>query len=503
MAKKRKKKGERVSTPMSMSKALISIGASASKTEVALWYLAIFAISIVLGLLFNLNWVLLVLVALVYVLLTPKLIYNMKKRTVEKKRFDDVNSYLSQMAQSFTSTGNVLSSLKETEETFTEGKMRDAISEAIERIENFADNVRQAEVEALGIIQAGYDCERVRYLHDFLIKAESRGGECTAEFRILEKVRMAWSDAVLKYHGKLVAARDLVAIEYGLLLVVCMFFLRRFPDMISLINLTSIRVTNAIEIIGFLLVFIHMDNKLNASMLKDAVYMSEESVESSHTYIANFSAKKELKKNWWLIAISVVLGVVLVIIKPTVITGLLAVAFILLMFNLHWLTLWLCVNSMKDESTKAFPKWLFDIMLLIQSESVESAIFNSREFAPPVLKYELQRICESLEEKPGNVDAYMSFLSTYNIQGVEDTMRKLYSLSVGTGDKGIMEFIIDSNMSMLSEAENKTLQGKGDMSSMYTYLPVFCVSGALITYLVVLMIEVFSKLSGMMSAVGI
>lgn len=493
----------KIMTHKGMSKALIDMGSDCSPSEMVLWYFAVFLFSLVMSLLFNLSIGLILMVGLVYLLFTPKLIYNMKKRSFEKRRFDDANSYLSQMAQSFTSTGNIRASLEETGATFTKGRMHNTIVDAIDKIDEFGTDVRDNEVDALNIISKKYDCERVRYLHDFLIKAEIRGGECTGEFRVLEKVRLAWSDAVLKYHGKLALAKNLLIMEYGMLLGVCVFFLRRFPDTIALINVPMVQLVNAIEVILFLVVFLYMDSKMNESLLRNTKYLTEEEVESYFDYVGNFSAKEEFANNKKLVILGAILSVLLIVVKPNTFTIFLSIALMSLMCCLHLIRYSLTGRLLKRELTRAFPKWLFDIMLLIQTESVEASLKSSLEFAPPVIKHELKKVCDRLDEKPGDVNAYMSFLEEYNIPGVSDTMRKLYSLSVGTGDKEIIEVLIDTNMSALSDAENTSMETKGGMTAIYTYLPLVCISGALITYCAMLIIEVFAKLSGVFGSIGL
>lgn len=501
--KKKEKNPDNVYTPMAMTKALSAMGETYTKSQIIITYLLIFALGIGIGVLFALPWKLLVLVGVTYIIMTPKLLYNYKKRLYEKKRFDDANSYLSQMAQSFTSTKNIYRSLMETEDTFVEGKMKRVIRKAIEKIEEPNEDMRKAEAEALEMIAKSYDCEKVRNLHDFLLRASERGGDCVAEFRILEKIRFAWAKAVENYHATLISSRNTVAFAFVALMAVMAVFLQKFPERIDLISVPMVQLTNAVEIILFLVVFIFMDNKLNVSLLRDAEMMPEAVVQRNHDYIANFDNKKALVKNIPIIAIAVVLAIGLVYLTKKPLAAVIGVAVIVLAINLHKLNLRLTIENMKSEMQRAFPKWLFDVMLLMQTESVEVSIFTSYDSAPPVLKPELKRVCDALIDKPGNPDAYMSFLAPYQIRGVEDTMRKLYSLSVGTGDKGIMEVIIDSNMTILFEAEEKNMVFKGGMSSIYSYIPVFCVAGGLVIYFIMLMVSVFGMLAEMMQGVGL
>ena len=144
--------------------------------------------------------------------------------------------------------------------------------------------------------------------------------------------------------------------------------------------------------------------------------------------------------------------------------------------------------------TKAFPKWLFDVFLLMQTESVEASIFYSREYAPPVLITELERVCDYLMESPGNPDAYMSFLAEYHIEGVENAMRNLYSMAVGTGNRDVMTTSIEQSMTLLSKAEGAAIKNKGDITTVYQYIPLAFMTLGMIAYLAALILEVFAEI---------
>jgi hypothetical protein len=141
---------------------------------------------------------------------------------------------------------------------------------------------------------------------------------------------------------------------------------------------------------------------------------------------------------------------------------------------------------------RAFPKWLFDILLLIQSENVTVAIFLSIPKAPPVLQKELKEMKAQLEDDPASAEVFLSFLEDYRISGVENIMRKLYSLNMGTGGNGeVMNVIIDSNLSMLAEGERKKIETKGQMVSIYYMIPMIPVMATMCGYGITLMVVIF------------
>ncbi len=495
-----KKEKESIKTPLTVSKELKKIGESYSKYAMFLWYVCIMSISVVLGILFKIPLMMIVICCIFYVLMTPKLLYNYKKQKYEKRRFSDVNAYMEQMNNSFISTHNVLLSLRQTEATFVDGKMKKVLKKAINMIEDATSNVRQVEVDALNLIEKEYSCEKVRNLHDFVIRAEARGGDCTDEFKIVDKMNKIWKKAVQDYYNTLVYGRMIIAIYYILLIVVCIFMLRKFPESIPLIEHSIVHVANMVQIVLFIWVYTFADSKLNGSLLRDAKFMSEESATSTYEYVKNFDGKKERKQYLPLIIFSVLVCAALFILKPSGITAIVCVGFVVLVFNMHKITYYLNWLIIQEECKKAFPKWLFDVLLLMQTESVEAAIFKSREYAPPILKFELERICRELDQTPGNPDVYMSYLAEFQIEGVDNAMRNLYSMAVGTGNKEVMTSVIDSNMSLLQESERKSIKNKGDLKTIYQHIPTLIMTLVMIAYMVALILEVFNKLFAIMNS---
>ena len=483
------KKNRMIYNPMKMTGALKELGENYNKKEAGVFYVAILLVAVVLGFFFELQPVFLAIVAIVYLLFVPQLMYNQYKRRFEIRRFNDINAYMSQMAQSFAGTKQIVQSLKETAVTFSSGRMHDTLQDALFLIENDRDDVRDAERKAFESIEEKYDCEKLRSMHSFLLMAETRGGECTEEFAILERVRSVWENAVSEYHRKLVYDRNVGTVMYAVMLFICSFVMKAFPETLSIIGLTGVQLVNTIMLITFIIFFVFMDVRLNTSLLKDAKVMSKEKADSYFTYVQNFDSKAERRKYIALPIVMSILVILLFIVKPSAMVIAVGIVLILITMNVGNITLSVTNWVLKNEIKKAFPKWLFDIMLLMQRNSIEAAMFLSLEKAPPVLQSELARICRILEYEPKKADAYMSFLADFNVMGIETTMRKLYSLAVGTGgDVDVMKVIIESNMTLLADAEKRNIAQKGDLSALYNFIPLFIVTIGMIAYCVALVI---------------
>lgn len=475
-------------SPMKMTEALKEMGENYTRKDAVLYYCVLLLIAVILGLLFELKVAYLVIVGVVYLAFVPQIIYNQKKQAYELRRFNDVNAYMSQMAQSFTRTGNVLDSLDETANTFSAGKMHDTLMEAIAVIDETV-NVDEAIEKAFELIEKRYGCEKLKNLHEFLMMAQARGGDCEMEFSILEKTRMAWENAISKYRRDAVSVRNVCSVLYVLMLALCIFIMNAFPSDLSIIHMEFIQVVNAVLLSLFIVFFVMLDTRINGSLLKDPKFMSKEMADNYFATMQGTTSEKERRRYLAYPVISAVAVVLIFMMNPSPVVAALGIIVVIVMSNMQKIILAMTVSALKNEILKAFPKWLFDIMLLMQKESVDSAILNSSKSAPPVLQAELNRIGNMIRRKPSDPDAYMSFLADFNILQIETSMRKLYSLSVGTGGNGdVMKFIMETNMELLTEAERKAIEMKSDTSTLYQFLPILVTSFGMLMYCIAILI---------------
>ncbi len=456
---KRKKESKKKEYGRSKRQELQKRGVVFSKREMAAAVLTAATVCLLLGMGMGLTWGWLLAGTALCLLQVPQLYYNYKKSSYEKKRFHDVNAYLSHMARSFAVSGKVFGALRETRDVFPNGFCRQLLTKAVCRIERATD-VELMEEEALQLMEEEYDCGRVRTLHDFMRKAESRGGSCSQEFRLLECMRQSWEAAALKQRKMLSMTRNMAAFEYAVLVLICMFMLRQFPEELDILHLPLVQGMNAFLIVCFFLVYGRLDKKLGSSMLAERQPMSEQQVKVYYRCIRKYQEKKSM------------------LCYP---------AFLLARFRLS------------AEIQKAFPGWLFDVLLLIQSENVAVSMAKSIEKVPPVLKEELKRMKRELEEDPMSQEAYLSFLAELQVPQVENTMRYLYAVSTGVGSgQEMMELLVGINLNMLEESEKQKQKLKGDLLSVYCLVPTVPVMVCMMGYAAALIFVIFQNIVTML-----
>lgn len=142
----------------------------------------------------------------------------------------------------------------------------------------------------------------------------------------------------------------------------------------------------------------------------------------------------------------------------------------------------------------AFPGWLMDIVLLLQSENVQVALQKSQEHVPPVLRRDLDILVGQLEMEPESVLPYHRFLKSFQIPEVHSAMSMLFSVSMGNSgraDRQIGE-LIDRNLEMLDVAEKGRLKNLSSGMYLLFLAPVLTASLKLLVDMAVFMMTFLS-----------
>lgn len=487
-----KKKNLNIYTPRRMMRELEKIGEKYSKKKIFAGYLIACITAILSGFVFNLKIPYIIVIGIFCLYVAPFVMMNGRKRIYEQKRFHNINSYMSQMAQSFSKSENILACLQESIKTFPNGEINQVLREAVKHIENSSD-MKEGEKEALLIIEEKYPCERLRVLHEFLLKSE-RGGEFKFGLSLLEKIRIQWAKVVLKCQEDLKGACVVTIVEYLILALVCAYVVNRIPGDIAIVNSEPVQVINCFLVLGFLLIVKKMDKRRSGSLLQATEELSKEECDKMFDYVRNFDKKKSMLKMAPIAAIIEILFIILTCLKPSVWLISIGTIFVLGILNFHSLAFQITYKQLREEIEKAYPKWLFDVFLLMQDNNVQVSIFKSIEKAPPVLQSELETFKSRLMQNPNSAEIFLSFLAEFNVNGLDDSMRILYSISEDTGlNKENIEMAIENNMELLGESECKKIQSKQNLNAAFYFVPMIPCIIAMIGYGIALVVTIFAK----------
>ena len=133
----------------------------------------------------------------------------------------------------------------------------------------------------------------------------------------------------------------------------------------------------------------------------------------------------------------------------------------------------------------------------MQKESVQGAILKSMGNAPNVLYHPLQEFVKTIQEKPGDSDAYFQFLKNYDVPRVHESMKILFSISKGLGgdQEKQMYQIVDKNNAMTMRSEE--IKNDNRIAGMMGYLfyPVFPTGLKMVADLVLILMKVYGDMS--------
>jgi hypothetical protein len=171
--------------------------------------------------------------------------------------------------------------------------------------------------------------------------------------------------------------------------------------------------------------------------------------------------------------------------------GAIGILLMALMANQHKVGRHLARKNLVKSIKCAFPVWLMDMIMLLQSENVQVALMKSQEHAPAVLRRELQLLVDRLEMEPESAEPYHVFMQEFQIAEVHSAMSMLYSISIGNSSRADRQIgeLIEQNLEMLDVAEKERLRNASSGMYLLFLAPVVTASMKLVVDMAVFMLS--------------
>lgn len=375
-----------------ISEELEKYGYVFSMKKSILLYLGTMLVMIALGQYFKLQFIPQIIVILFTALLLPLFMKNSLRNRYNQRRFSDLNLYMEQFLYSFQKSGKILTTLEEVADLFPQGEFHDTILEAIQVITNTYDE-KNVEAKGLRIIESAYPNGTLSNIHRLALNVEEDGGEYQTSIRLLLEARQMWADrnyALLK-EKRHQRNRVMLSILTTLFLCAMIGYMGERLDMAVSGNIVS-QVMTVIVLCVDLFIFYRADKK----------FAQDDAIEERDAIKDILESKENLKK-----------------------------------YNpknpLDRMGIRIARKRVTRQMEKDFPKWLMQVSLLLQTENVHMAIYRSYSHAPLILKGDIKKLLEYLDQDPVSIQPYLNFLSDYTLPEVHSTMKMLYSLSEGKG----------------------------------------------------------------------
>ena len=405
-----------------------------------------------------------------------------------KNRFFEVSSYLDTLLYSFVKEEKVVLAISDVSQTLPQGEMKQLVEKALDYMQLTFDEIEVLR-EGLKMIEVKYPCQRLRDVHKFMIHVEYYGGEIERPINLLLADKARWEkriqEAIVQRNKQFIDV--ILSVVAALMICGAIVYLPVMDMDISQEWVVQI-VAVLVVIINELIIY-RAQKYLMIDWIKIQLTEDEEYYVKKMKELYSYNEKKEKCISLFLGCLGMVLTVVLFFLKKEwlVVGSLLLTLFLL---NQHHVGKGILRKNLIKEVKYAFPNWLLDIVLLLQSENVQVALQKSKEHVPGVLREELYQLLERLERQPESSEPYHLFLKDFSIPEVHSAMGILYSLSIGNSgnaDKQISE-LVEKNLALLDDTERTLL--KESSSGMYVLflLPVVVASFKLIVDMVFLML---------------
>ena len=451
-------------------------------------YFIAFIIVYSLHVLLKLNWYMTLVLAVFACIMVPRHRKRYEGYLKNKNRFYDVSSYLDTLLYSFLKEEKVVLAVWDVGQTLPQGTMKSLVEKAVDYMQMTFDEIAVLQ-EGLRMIEREYPCQRLRDVHQFMLHVEYYGGEIEKPVTLLLADKARWERRI----QEAIAQRNKQFIDVVLSVTAALMICGAIVYL-PVMNM-DISQEWVVQIFAVLVVMINDCIVYKAQKFLMVDWIQIQLTENDEYYVKKmqelreYNEKKEKRRSVLLGMIGVLLTFVCALMgnEWLVVLGLLLT---LLFLNQHRVGKSLMRKNLIKQIKYAFPNWLLDIVLLLQSENVQVALQKSKEHVPGVLREELSQLIKRLEEQPESSEPYHLFLKDFAIPEVHSAMGILYSLSIGNSgnaDKQISE-LVEKNLALLDDTERALL--KSSTSGMYVLflLPVVVASFKLIVDMVFLML---------------
>ncbi|MBR3811959.1 MAG: hypothetical protein IKJ16_06505 [Agathobacter sp.] len=451
-------------------------------------YSIAFVLVFTLHVLLKLNWYMTALLLLYAILVIP---LHRKRHEIYKKnknRFFDVSNYLDTLLYSFVKEEKVVLAMSDVSQTLPQGEMKTLVQKAYEYMQMTFHNIEVLEA-ALDMIEKEYPCQRMKDVHHFMTHVEYYGGDIEKPVSLLLADKSRWERRMQEAIAERKKQFVNIILSVAAALLICGVIVHLPVMDMDISGEWLVQIFSVIVIVANDLIILKAQKFLMVDWIRLQLTEKEDYYVKKMQEFKTYNEKKEKRRSRFLGLIGIAFCILFACMKNEwlVLGGLLLT---LLFLNQHRVGYGLLRKSLMKEVKYAFPNWLLDLVLLLQSENVQVALEKSKEHVPGVLKEELYLLTERLEKQPEASEPYYLFLKEFQIPEVHSAMGVLYSLSIGNSgnaDKQISE-LVEKNLTLLDDTEKDLI--KNSASGMYALflLPVVVASFKLIVDMVFMML---------------
>lgn len=401
-----------------------------------------------------------------------------KKR--QEVRFRDASLYMDTLLYAFVKDGKIMRAFEDVKSTLPDGELKSLVSKALD---NMMLSYGEDELldSSFRIVELNYKCSRIQNIHSFMAHVEQFGGDIEQAVNLLLDDKNRWERRIIgaKEERNHMFVQVVLSVIASLIICGVIQYLPVLKVDISsniLVQCLGVGVVIIDE-----LIILRAQKKLCVDWLILDVLDEEEYYEKKMKEYKEYDKKRDMRTSILLSLIPVVMCAVSLYFKSEWALGG-SLLLLLLFMNQHRIGRGLAKRNLEKYIRSAFPKWLLDIALLLQSENVHMALIKSKEQVPAVLKEELNDLVDRIELDPEEAMPYHAFLSEFDLSEVHSALGMLYALSMGNSANAQRQVgeLISRNLEMLDVADKARLHDKNSGMYLLFLAPVLTASFKLV-----------------------
>lgn len=463
-----------------MKKEIYGYGYTLSKIRYILFVLIALIFPVGMGFLYQMKPGFIIIVGVVSVVVIPSLIRANFVNLYQKQRFNEVDIYLHQMVYSFQKSPKIITALEDTEKIAT-GKLKKTIQKALDNLNtSVSDDIL---AETLAIIEKEYNNTRVKALNKYMINIELKGGDYTSSINIMLTDIDNWITRTYAEQNEI--GRVKTANIIGLILSLGIGAVSSAFSYVmqnseyhyekSIGDNMIYQVCCLIFLIVCVLYFVYTQVSYNRDWVSKAV--NEKMIMKDYKNATEFNPNKFRIISIPVYAIIGIIAVALYFMKFIPYNAYVAALFgifDIFMVIQPTLTKKTAVANTKRNIQDSFSEWLRDVSLNLQEEPLLSAIQDTYETCPIVMKPELEIFLSRIEEDPTAVEPYYEFLARFKLLDISAAIRNLYSLSdVDRADMDEqLSLLVERNYEIINKNEQASLIDRNSVLHFSEYIPV-------------------------------
>ena len=451
-------------------------------------YLILVAVVFFLHLILKMNWITTIILLGFGFIALPLHRKAWQKQKMNENRFFEASLYMDTVLYAFLKEEKIEGAIRDAALTLPEGTMKETVKLCHERLLMTSDDICIME-ESLGEIGQKFPCKRIQDIHEFMIHVEYYGGEIEKPVKLLLEDKGRWEKRIQKAMEERKKKLSDILLSVVASLLICGIILYLPVLNVDISGNWLLQIFTLVVLLADDVVVLKAQKYLSVDWLSLNLMEDEDYYVKKMQEFKSFDEKKEGRPSRIMGSIGLLISVLLFVFGKEWAAAL-GLFLSIFLFQQRKVGHALLKKKITKEIKYAFPNWLLDLVLLLQSENVHVALQKSKMHVPGVLREELEQLLERLEMEPESSEPYHMFLQDFSIPEVHSAMSGLYGLSIGNSSNGDrqMSELVARNLTLLDVTEARRLSDAGSGMHLLFLAPVLTASFKMVIDMALLMI---------------